>query len=385
MKAYIYSGGCVSNLLDGQLIVDYLKQNRYTIVDDPKAADLIVVNTCAFDKISEDSSIEQINELKKRNGSAEFIVAGCLPAINKARMQGVHDGAYVIPKDLKKLDELIEPSQISISRMKRPTAWERRNGWKLIGRASAISNDDFCYIEAARGCLGHCSYCSIRKAIGTIRSVPLEQLIVSVKEGLSKGIRFFRLGADDIGEYGKDIGTSLADLLAEILKIQGDYKLWVLSTNPKSFLESYRALLPSLKDRRIECLGIAFQSGSQRVLTRMNRSVDLAEVTACLLDLRRDAPHLRIRSHFMVGFPGESWLDFYRTIVLMVRTRTFDCLIFSFDPKPGTQAAAMNEQTSEATRTARRAILKSIAKIGYRLCFHAPSSEERYGWDLLRQ
>ena len=382
-KVYVYSGGCSSSQVGGQRLVNYFRMNGYESVTDPRAADLIVLNTCAFDKTSEDSSIERIKKFKEINPRAQMVVGGCLPGINGERMGTVHNGVYFSPVDLRSghnsLDELVKPEIIPIFRVKRPILVEKRRDWTMVERFPAFDcheardglaalpsgyDENAATIEIAEGCLGNCSYCGIKKARGKLKSAPLEEVISSFKEGLEMGIRSFRIWADDIGAYGQDIGTDLSILMSELLKCKGDYVLEVLASNPPRFVELYDKLLPSLQDKRIESFTVSVQSGSKDVLRRMNRPIDLDKLIHCFRDLREKAPHLDIRTHYMVGFPGESWEEFYSTIEFMKKTKIFKGHVLKFDAKPNTEAKEMAGQIDDSIKEIRERILNDLIEYG---------------------
>jgi len=383
-KVYVYSGGCTSNLLDGQRILEYLKKNDYELVANPKDADWLIVNTCAFEAHSEGRSIKLIQELKDSNPKARMIVTGCLPAINKKRMIDVHKGAYFIPKsdeDWKTLDDIFRPQKVSIKEVGDPSGVEKSDytkSWTIIEKYPAFKTEENGrkledltgydenaeVIRVAKGCLGNCSYCAIKRARGELKSESIESLTDRFKKGLEQGHNSFKIWAEDIGDYGKDINTDLAKLLSSILNVEGNYKLEVLSTNPKSFIQLYNKLLPSLKDKRVDSLTISVQSGSEKILKSMNRDIDLESLIGTLKDLREKAPHLTVRAHYMVGFPGETWKDFLDTINLMIKTGMYKSQVFKFDPKPGTPAERMNDQVSKLTKDVRLQILKIIRKLG---------------------
>ncbi|MBN1325956.1 MiaB/RimO family radical SAM methylthiotransferase [Candidatus Falkowbacteria bacterium] len=374
-KFYIYSNGCSSNLLDGQRIIEYLRANDYSITNTPQEADLLIVNTCAFEQISETDSLNKLKELKKLKG--KIIVTGCLPAINKEKMNEIIDCDFVTPRDentWKKFDEIIH-SKKSISTIPDPCILEYHPDWKIIGTYKAFKGakigkdltgyDDGAYhIQVARGCLGACSYCAIRYARGRLRSVPIKDIITRFKKGLEKGYKSFKIWADDIGDYGKDLNTNLAELLEKMLAIKGDYELEILCTNPRSYLEIFDQLLPCLKDKRVKYLNISMQSGSEKVLEMMNRPVDVQKVINSIQKIKQEAPHVIVRTHYMVGFPQESWSDFYKTIQFIWETKVFKCVIFRFFPRPNTPAEKMDGQISQFTKKLRYYILTSFTKIG---------------------
>ncbi len=387
-KVYVYSGGCSSNLLSGEQMINYLEANDYSITESPKEANYIIVNTCAVDKISEDRSINVIDNLKKQNPNARVVIAGCLPSINKKRIAEVGNIGTFGPKNIKDgMESIFDPKNIGFEYVKKPNIITHHPSWNIIERYNAFDengitksqelgflkdgveniegyDENAFNIQISQGCRGSCSYCAIKKAIGPLKSESLGDIISLFENGVSLGYDNFKIWADDLGVYGQDIGTNFATLLGEMIKVEGEYKLELLCTNPNDFLKQYDRLLPSLRDRRVDCLNISLQSGSERVLKNMNRSLDVDEFIETIKDLRQKAPHLEIRSHYMSGFPGENWKDFFQTIDVMYRTKIYKGLFLEFDPKPDTPACDMPNQISLRVKNLRRAILENIGKIG---------------------
>lgn len=337
----------------------YFELNGYSLASVPHTADIIVVNTCAFESASERDSLEKIKELQ-RYTHARMIVCGCLPAINKEKLDEIYRGDYFIPRDEEtwsKLDEIIH-SEVPISNIKDPSILSHRwKDWKLIGVYKAFGENQDCkaisgydenvyHIRISSGCTGNCSFCAIKFARGYIRSKPVEEIIDEIKKGLEEGYKSFKIWGDDVGDYGVDINTDLSALLAEILKIKKDFELEVLATNPRRLLELYGFLAPLLEDRRVKWLNISIQSGSPKILRLMRREINLNALISALKDLKRRAPHLIIRAHYIVGFPQEGLRDFLYTILFMFRVRVFKYLVWTYDPKPNTEAAEMLGQVS---------------------------------------
>ncbi len=371
-SVYIYSNGCSSNMLDGERISRYFGLNGYSFTHVPDTADIIVVNTCAFESRSERDSLEKIKELQKHK-HARMIVCGCLPAINKYKLDEVYNGDYFIPRDEEnwgRLDEIIHP-EVPITEIKDPSTLSHRwKDWKLIGVYRAFKENQDCkpikgydedmyHIRISSGCSGSCSFCGIRFARGYIRSKPVEEITDNIMQGLKQGYKFFKVWGDDVGDYGVDVNTNLSVLLSEILKIKGDFKLEVLAMNPKRFLELYESLAPILEDPRVKWLNISIQSGSRKILKLMNRGIDLYALTSALKNLKKRAPHLIVRAHYIVGFPQEGWRDFLSTMIFTFRVRIFKYLVWTYDPKPNTQAAEMPGQASRLRKKAYYHMLKA--------------------------
>jgi len=372
-NVYIYSNGCSSSMLDGERMAIYFEKNNYSLTYKPNNADLLVVNTCAFDAISEKDSIEKIKSLQNlQSNNKKIIVCGCLPAINKQKMREVFKGDYFIPKSEEtwsKLDKILD-AKIPISKIKDPSVLSHRwQDWKLIGVYKAFKgnicgkditgyDENAYHIRVATGCTSNCSFCAIRFARGYIKSKTIKDITNEFKKGLKKGFKSFKLWADDIGDYGVDIGTDLSELLSEILSIKEDFELEVLSTNPKKFIELYDQLSLCLEDKRVIYFNISIQSGSSSILKMMKRDIDLKKLSTLIRQLKKRASHLIIRTHYMVGFPGETWQDLIATLIYTLKIRNFKYLILVYDPKPNTEAAKMEKQIPKTIKNIRFNILK---------------------------
>ena len=360
-------------MLDGERIARYFLLNEYELTHDPVSADIIIANTCAFEKISEFESlrkIEYFTSIKKKK--TKVIVCGCLPAISRKKLEKIFSGDSFIPKSKdtwKSLDDIIN-AKVSISTVKDPcTISSRWKDWKLIGRYEAVRgsgtgekitgyDDSVYHLRVATGCTGKCSYCGIRFARGKITSRSITDILEAFKKGLDQGYKSFKIWADDIGAYGIDRGTDLAEMLSAILKSPDDFELEILSSNPKNFIEMFDKLSICFTDKRIKYFNISIQSASPSVLKRMNRSVDLKRLETILKILKKSFKHITIRTHYLVGFPGETWPDLLKTLLFTLRVRNFKYLIFIFDPKENTEASYMNGQIPEKTKQLRSDILR---------------------------
>ena len=356
---YIYSNGCSSNLLDGERMCNYFESNGYALTPDPESADIIVVNTCAFEATSEKDSLEMISRFQTIK-KARMIVGGCLPAISKQKLREIYSGETFSPRSCEtwsKLDDFIGAG-IPISNIKEPSVLLHRwKDWKLIGAYKAFKENTECkqitgydedvyHLRISYGCTGQCTYCAIRFARGYIKSRPVEEIVDDFRAGLERGYRAFKIWGEDVGDYGVDRNTNLALLLGELLKSLEDFELEILAINPKRFIELYGELAPHLVDKRIKWLNLSIQSGSEKILRLMKREICLQDLTGIIRDLKQKAPHLIIRSHFIVGFPQEGWREYFLTVLYIFKIRTFKFLVWKYDPKPHTAASKMKGQVS---------------------------------------
>ena len=257
----------------------------------------------------------------------------------------------VAPIDIEKLDEILgarvklrdtppvnDPAEVIRYAKRCWTGFERCPTAKhlaetalrrLDGLRHNPSRRPVFHIRIARGCDEKCSYCAIRFAVGRFRSKPLRDVLAEFNAGLERGYDLFELLADDVGPYGTDLGTDLPTLLREVFDRRASFRLSLTDVHPR-YLIRYRAALIDLlavHGDRVEVMRVPVQSGSDRILDLMQRPYAVAEVADAVDELRREAPTVKLETHILVGFPGETEADFEETISFLQRV--------PFDSDPG--------------------------------------------------
>jgi len=361
-KVYIYTfPHCRRRNIDAAWMGEYFKKNGWQLTQSIKEADLLMCNSCAYVKEKEEASIKKIKMLKEnKKKDALLIVCGCLPDINKPRLDTVFEGISFGPRSLDRLDKIIS-AKISINEVKEPNVFDicqfsRENIFdkfllnfefsmtfffkvfesilKSICKALGVKNKniytaidyqpaeiyyldkDAFWIRIAEGCLSSCTYCIERFATGKVSSKPLEEIIGVFQEGLNKGYKKFSLIATDCGAYGQDIGLDLHTLLKRIFECEGDYRISVLDVHPKWLIGDFERLKKLLKanEDKIDYINFPVQSVSERVLKMMNREYTMGELKPKLIELKKEIPSLKLITHIIVGFPGETEKDFHDTL-----------------------------------------------------------------------
>ncbi len=354
-------------------------------VDD---ADLVLVDTCAFNKFQEDLSLKIIQQNQKRiRTNATIIVCGCLAAINPKRLEEQYGGKFFSPKNeshlrdflgLKKLENetmaySAQGRHMGVSlQTQRPVfsvilrvvrALHRLDTITPLGRlpligqilaSSQAANPNAYAITISQGCLGNCSFCVIPMAKGKTVSAPVGEIVEKVREIVGQGTKKIILTSEDVGAYGKDNHSSLVDLLNRIIEIPGDYSLYLQHFDPRwlgAMKEELRAIMAS---GRIAYIQFPIQSGSPTVLARMRRAYDIEKVVPVIDELRREFSRVTFSTQIIVGFPGETNDDYVLTKTLMSK-RLFDWVqVFEFSDRPGAATNAMSEHVG-TTAVANRA------------------------------
>ena len=374
LRAYCLDLGCSENQLDGSLIRHYLAANDWEPAGDPEAADLIIVNSCGFTEEAENRSLDAYREmLARKQPGARIIFAGCLPAMNRARIaQAGYQDVLVTPRTLSVLDTVTnarvpiagsEPEgcipfssdgihaeleaglgtvQVLLKRLATallavPFLPVPRWLWQF----RYLPDRDVELIRISVGCLNRCSFCSIPMAKGVMRSVAPDTVVNSVRDALRRGKRHISLSCDELGSYGQDIGTDIVALLDRVTALPGDFHVILRNAHPEWILKYWEGLAPILRRGRVSFLIIPVQSGSDRVLAMMRRSHTTAEYRRLVERIRQTAPAVIVRTHFIVGLPGETEDD-YRATRRFAATLPVDTFrVHTYSDRPRTMASRM--------------------------------------------
>lgn len=351
------SAGCPSNLLEAAAWRAHLQSLGYGPAESPETADVIIVNTCAVRGDMEERAATLIDDLQRRFGAdRRILVTGCLEGINPERLREVFQGPTLPPPggDLafQATQHRFDPADFGRLETKHKVVLFLRRWYfgleRLLGRRfqplhnllrSVMVSERFYLLTVAVGCLGHCTYCGIRNAKGTVRSRGLEGILAEFDRALADGHQDFWLVADDLGCWGQDLGAGLPELLRGLLSRPGDFRLVINYLGPQFLMRYADELATIFRDRRFVLVNVPIQSGSDAVLRRMGRREPIAGVLGWVEGARRSNPSLVRKTNILVGFPGETWADLVRSWRAMMR---FDAIVAeAYSPRPRTEAALL--------------------------------------------
>jgi len=373
---------CRNNLLESQWYKDFFVENSWELTEDVQSADFILLNTCSFHGVHERICFRRIEEIKRvKKADAKFVVCGCLPGMNPKGLMNVFDGVSFGPQEVHKLDELVNASK-SISKVAFPNTFcaeerlkfvhlppelsaktikiavraliRREYYWLynllfyvLFGTPTYILYGDHT-IKVEDGCLGSCSYCSIPKARGTLRSRPSGEIKKELESLVKNGVRRIGLWGDDVGAYGLDDDSDVCSLLEELNEVEGDFDLMLYNFNP-NWYSLYQTRLKKIISRgRIKAIHLPVQSGSDSVLRRMSRPYKATEIKKQILELRGKFSNLRLSTNIIVGFPGETEEEFNETMKFISEARFNEIVhLLSYSSQTDTSAASMPNQIPE--------------------------------------
>ncbi len=223
------------------------------------------------------------------------------------------------------------------------------------------------YIQISKGCLNNCTYCTVKCAKGSLKSKAVPAVLNEFRRGLNEGYRRFMLVAEDVGSYGQDIGKDITSLLKSILTIPGDYKICFNNLHPKWLILMQDDLIPLFKTGKIEGICIPAQSGSDRILSLMGRGYNILQFKKAVCTIRKKAPSISIKTHLMVGFPGETDKDFKDTMMLLDEIDFDEIAVFKYSPRPSTISSRSIHQIPEPIKRKRYRLLKLKSALNKRL------------------
>jgi len=326
MKIYVEGYGCSLNKSDTEKIRAFLGKNGYSN-SSLNGTEIIIINTCAVKEQTEQKMLKRIRELKKISDetSSELIVFGCLPSMNREKVEEISKEIVMIPPSLEDLANHlgIEGTEFS------PTV------------DSVRENEFVSIVPISRGCRSNCSYCGVKQVRGKLKSYSVEELKKRFEKEVEKPCEVW-LTAQDTGDFGADIGTNLPNLLNQLLKIKRVYRIRIGMMNPQSLMEIKDELIPLMQDERIyKFLHIPVQSGSDKVLKEMNRSYSSKEFLLLAREIKEKIPDITISTDIIVGFPGESGEDFQKSVDLLNELKPGVVNISRYGDRPNTAAKKM--------------------------------------------
>ncbi len=388
-KAFLVTNGCPENRIDLARVQKFLQEHDWILTKTIEEADLILFNSCGLTHYTENISIKIIQQLTARKKpSAELIVYGCLPRINKERVREVYQGVTFSSDDLDQLSKILAlpltqsnhanyltPFTEDVSKVSQciPNFRKLLSFDSIIERLTIGYHKRLCQainvfhpysfcIKVSTGCVNACTFCAVKLSRGRVRSKPIHNVVDEFEEGLAKGYTEFALIGTDLGSYGRDQGTTLVDLLREILTRDGEYQIRVRNIQPRFLLEMLSELQDIFHSGKITYLSSAAESGNNRILKLMNRGYRIEDYKDAIRTINREFPAIQVRTQLMAGFPGETEEEFHDTLRLLDEVRFDLAETYMFEPRPNTKAAAMSDQIPEkvAKRRAHKLFMKSL-------------------------
>jgi ribosomal protein S12 methylthiotransferase len=356
---HLVSLGCAKNSVDSDSMAQLLMDDGYELVENPKKAGVLIVNTCGFIGPAKEESVKVLKELAKQKRNNQLLIAaGCLTqryGVDVARQVPGIDG---ILGTRRWMDILQVVNQLRATPHPEPiyhlpeaaTVGVDEHG---IIRASVAGAS--AYLKVADGCRRPCAFCAIPLIKGTAVSRPLETIVAEARELREMGIRELILIAQDTTDYGHDLGMKdgLATLLEKLTDEVPEMDwIRVMYSYPGYVTDRLIEVMASRK-QILSYLDIPLQHAHPETLTRMKRPANIEWVHKTLDKMRAAMPELSIRTTFIVGYPGETDEEF-QALMDFVQEIRFDRVgAFKFSFEPGTTSEALGDPVPAAVKDER--------------------------------
>lgn len=361
--------GCAKNLVDAEVMCGTLAANGILLTTDPEEADLILINTCSFiqDARKEaDQSIRSALKWKKQGQRAGLsravAVAGCLPQRNPQECAAQYPDVdfFLGLDDVPRVHELIRAFYDGTVSLPLPSAELPGYLYDHQTPRITVTPENYAYIKIAEGCNHRCAFCAIPNIRGHLRSRQPDSVLAECEQLLAQGARELNFIAQDSTSYGKDLGSSLVQLLKRCEQLPGEFWLRVLYTHPLHVTEEFLELLAH-GTHVVPYLDMPLQHISSPVLQNMRRGMDGPQTRKLLEHIRKDFPEIAIRTTFLTGFPGETDQDFQELQSLLTEIRFERLGVFAFSPEENTPALSLPDDKVPASTANRRrnALLKA--------------------------
>src|SRR5215217_4147827 len=370
-KLFVKSYGCQMNVYDAERMADVLAPEGFTQTADMAEADVVILNTChirekAAEKVySELGRVRQTKAARAAEGRAtKVVVAGC---VAQAEGREIIRRAPVV-------DVVVGPQ--SYHRLPALIARAAREGG-VVDTEFPVE-DKFDHLPAVRGrgatafltiqegCDKFCTFCVVPYTRGAEVSRPAAKIVAEAERLADAGVREITLIGQNVNAYHGDGPDgrvwSLARLVERLAEIPGIARLRYMTSHPRDMDD---ALIAAHRDLAavMPYLHLPVQSGSDRILDAMNRKHTGDEYRRLIERIRGAQPNLALSSDFIVGFPGETDAEFEETMRLVADVGFASSFSFKYSPRPGTPAAEIEAQVSEAVKAERLARLQNLLEM----------------------
>ena len=358
---HITTFGCQMNEHDSEIIDGLLTERGFSSVKERKDASIVIINTCSVRDNADKRFFGTLGQLKKRKESdPSFIVCVCGCMMQQQRVVDIIKAKYpwvdVIfgTNSIHHIPELIE--KVSMEKEKLVDIIENTEEIVEGLPAKRLFNHK-ALVNIMFGCNNFCTYCIVPYTRGREKSRRPEAILAEVRELVEDGVKEIMLLGQNVNSYDGD-GTSFAELLKMINEIDGLERIRFMTSNPKDLSDELIEAF-TVCDKLCHNLHLPIQSGSNRVLKRMNRKYTREDYLKLIEKLKIRVPDITLSTDIIVGFPGETNEDFEETLSLVKEVEYDSAFTFIYSIRKGTPAEKFDNQVEESEKHRRFDLLVS--------------------------
>ncbi len=347
-KYCVVTYGCQMNLHESEKISGILSGMGMNAVSEPENADVVVFNTCCIRDTAERralGNIGKMKELKKKNKNLLIVVTGCMTQQNGFAENMKERYQYVdVILGTHNISDLENQIRIRLEKKKRVAAVLDTDGY-IDDETTPVTRTSFpnAWVNINYGCNNFCTYCIVPYVRGRERSRDMKSIISECEKLIKDGYKEITLLGQNVNSYGNDVpdeNVNFANLLREVAKIDGKFRIRFMTSHPKDLTDD---VVKAIRDNDKICnnIHLPIQAGSNSVLKNMNRRYTREHYLGLIDMIRRYLPDCGITTDIMVGFPYETEEDFLDTMDIVEKVRFSTAFTFIYSVRKGTKAAEM--------------------------------------------
>ena len=347
-KYCVVTYGCQMNLHESEKISGILSGMGMSAVNEPENADVVVFNTCCIRDTAERralGNIGKMKELKKKNKNLLIVVTGCMTQQNGFAENMKERYQYVdVILGTHNISDLENQIRIRLEKKKRVAAVLDTDGY-IDDETTPVTRTSFpnAWVNINYGCNNFCTYCIVPYVRGRERSRDMKSIISECEKLIKDGYKEITLLGQNVNSYGNDVpdeNVNFANLLREVAKIDGKFRIRFMTSHPKDLTED---VVKAIRDNDKICnnIHLPIQAGSNSVLKNMNRRYTREHYLGLIDMIRHYLPDCGITTDIMVGFPYETEEDFLDTMDIIEKVRFSTAFTFIYSVRKGTKAAEM--------------------------------------------
>ncbi|MBN2111646.1 tRNA (N(6)-L-threonylcarbamoyladenosine(37)-C(2))-methylthiotransferase [Candidatus Woesearchaeota archaeon] len=343
VKIHFRTFGCPTNFSESESMMGILSKAKFEIADNPEDALVIVLNICTVK--GNTTSLREIRKTAEQYPNKKIIVAGCItqdiiPEIYSIAPEASLIGTHNIREIVEVVEETINDNPVQ--NLIPPKNPETKTNLPKIRKNKSVA-----IIPICSGCTGRCRYCSVRIVKGKLVSYPIEQIVEEAQGSIMHGARQIWITAQDTAAYmlDKEKKTKLPELIAKIAKLPGDFKIRIGMMNINNLYPVIDEMIGILQHEKVfRFLHLPAQSGSDEILEKMGRDYSARKFRESIKRIREAIPGITVSTDIITGFPGETKINFQESVKLIDEIQPDVLNVSKFRPRPGTEAAEMENQ-----------------------------------------
>ncbi|MEK6732874.1 MAG: tRNA (N6-isopentenyl adenosine(37)-C2)-methylthiotransferase MiaB, partial [Candidatus Omnitrophota bacterium] len=376
---------CQMNEHDSDRLRDLLLERGYVFCDRLEFADIAILNTCSVRKHAEDRVYGKVGNLQKLKLKKPGLIIGIIGCMAEAERDVIFRKLPIVdflcgPADLDKVPDIIEKIQNGAGHIMYLEGYKSKEIPKF---SRDRKTGEACYVKIMEGCDNFCSYCIVPYVRGSERSRPSKDILDEIKKLVKSGVKEITLLGQNVNSYGRGLKEKIdfIGLLKKIDRLLSEYcnrraglnlpygvdrhsggiSVAFLTSHPK---DASVELFKAIRDLKSVSKGLhlPIQSGSDRILKRMNRRYTVAKYKKLVRDFKDIVKNGKVSSDIIVGFPGETQKDFNDTLNIVKELQFDAAYIFKYSPRPITKAGKFKDDVSLEEKERRHALLLELQR-----------------------